>query len=80
MQTINLTHNGVKYTINATTKNTGSNYNKAVNVFKSGCKSPEFGTILKNNTTPEQLKTWAINRLEADKKQASPLLKVFANV
>lgn len=80
MQVINLTHNGVKYTINATTKNTGSNYNKAVNVFKSGCKSPEFGTILKDNTTPEQLKTWALNRLEADKNQASTLLNVFTNV
>lgn len=77
---INLTHNGQKYTIKCTVINTGSNYNKSVNVFKSGCKSPEFGTILKGNATPEQLKIWAINRLEADKNQEYPLLNVFANV
>lgn len=80
MQVINLTHNGQKYIVKCTVINTGSNYNKAVNVFKSGCKSPEFGTILKDNTTPEQLKIWAINRLDADKNQESTLLNAFTNV
>ena len=73
MQEINLTHNGQKYTVKCTVINTGSNYNKSVTVFKSGCNTPEFGTILKDNTTPEQLKTWAINRLQANNNQESPL-------
>jgi len=77
MQVINLTHNEQKYTVKCTVINTGSNYNKSVNVFKSGCKKPLFGTILRNEATPPQIKGWAINRIEANKTPNNTILNAF---
>lgn len=77
MQVINLTHNGQKYTVKCTVINTGSNYNKAVNVFKSGCKNPLFGTILRDDATPPEIKGWAINRIEANKTPNNTILNAF---
>ena len=74
---INLTHNGQKYTVKCTVINTGSNYNKSVNVFKSGCKNPLFGTILRDEATPPEIKGWAINRIEANKTPNNTILNAF---
>lgn len=57
--------NGTNYTVKTRKINTNSNKNLSVHVFKNSESTPDFGTIMGENTTDEFILAWAKNRATA---------------
>lgn len=60
-----IAHSSGVYSIKATKRPNQSNYTTFVGVYLRGDKNPVFGKSFKDETTPEQIETWAKTQLNS---------------